>query len=161
MTHSLLWNWGISGWGSESSSYFFSSSVSEFPEMLKKDTNWDQDFGTKMELLFLFVSGNITLAKSFSQFDAGMSLMFTRSLRSPSMMTTGTTSTAFLARFDRGLCWRISSESRIFRLFYLCWIFPLETIGIIWRTRICGKWQKGSNRGSFWASLLFLIRGFW
>ena len=31
--------------------------------MLKKDTNWDQDFGTKMELLFLFVSGNITLAK--------------------------------------------------------------------------------------------------
>ena len=44
----------------------FSSSVSEFPEMLNKDTNWDQDFGTKMELLFLFVSGNITLAKSFS-----------------------------------------------------------------------------------------------
>ena len=34
--------------------------------MLKKDTNWDQDFGTKMELLFLFVSDNITLAKSFS-----------------------------------------------------------------------------------------------
>ena len=32
--------------------------------MLKKDTNWGQDFGTKMELLFLFVSGNITLAKS-------------------------------------------------------------------------------------------------
>ena len=46
--------------------------MSEFPEMLKKDTNWDQDFGTKMELLFLFVSGNITLAKSFSKFDAGM-----------------------------------------------------------------------------------------
>ena len=140
---------------------FCSSSMSEFPEMLKKDTNWDQDFGTKMELLFLFVSGNITLAKSFSQFDAGMSLMFTRCLSSPSMMTTGTTSIAFSARFDRGLCWGISSESRIFRLFYLCWIFPLETIGIIWRTRICGKWQKGSNRGSFWASLLFLIRGFW
>ena len=40
--------------------------MSEFPEMLKKDTNWDQDIGTKMELLFLFVSGNITLAKNFS-----------------------------------------------------------------------------------------------
>ena len=112
---------------------FCSSSMSEFPEMLKKDTNWDQDIGTKMELLFLFVSAHITLAKSFSQSDAGMSLMFTRSLRSLSMMTTGTTSTAFLARFDRGLSWRIFSESRnyFFRLFYLCWIFPLESSGII------------------------------
>ena len=123
MIHSLLWNWGISGWGSESSSDFFSSSASEFPEMLKKDTNWGQDFGTKMELLFLFVSGNITPAKSFSQFDAGMSLMFMRCLRSPCLMTTGTTSTAFLARFDRGLCWRISSESRNFQI-----VLPLLNI---------------------------------
>ena len=30
--------------------------------MLKKDTNWDQDIGTKMELLFLFVSAHITQA---------------------------------------------------------------------------------------------------
>ena len=123
MIHSLLWNWGISGWGFESSSYFFSSSVSKFPEMLKKDTNWDQDFGTKMELLFLFVSGNNTLAKSFSQSDAGMSLMFTRCLRSPSMMTTGTTSTAFSARFDRGLCWGISSELKNFQI-----VLPLLNI---------------------------------